>query len=436
MARHRNWAKTLRPASFRGVPFHVDDEEVRNFLRQAVHEVPNGMWRLERLGRGPTELSLTGFVASRTADLEGDAVAATFRDDKPGMLVMPMVGPVQARPLSCFRNRSARREGYVALDMRWVVEPVRGPSASPAQAANSIFSAAGSLVSSIAGQISGVVGFALQVAGTVSSAIGMVSSIIGTVTSIYSFVTSTASAAVAVATTALGYRVVEIGRDGVSRTGLLTDIAETAVSLGYGMSPEGVAAGSFQPLFDVEPAPRSGASRSAAASYLVETGLASFSHAVGLVVEAEALARREWLTIEEVDEALAGFLIRVDAVADDLAELSGLTAALQPDFERVLLPAPRVGADAPAASASNAATALDDLRSAVVDYLAIVSRDLAPLVIVESNRSLPAIVWAFALYENPDRAGELARMNGVRSPSFMPPRFRAISPASPAVAEI
>jgi prophage DNA circulation protein len=436
MALHRNWAKSLRRASFRGVPFHVDDEEVRNFLRQAVHEVPNGMWRIERLGRGPTELSLTGFVASRTADTEGDAVAATFRDDKPGQLVMPMVGPLQARPLSCFRHRSARREGYVALDMRWIVEPVRGPSASPAQAANSIFSAAGGLVSSIAGQISGVVGFALQVAGTVSSAIGMVSSIVGTVTSIYGLVTSVSSAAIAVATTVLGYRVGEIGRSDANRVGLLTDIAQAAIDLGYGMSADAVAAGAFQPLFDVEATPRSGASRSAAAAYLAEAGLASFSHAVGLVVEAEAIARREWSTVEEVDEALSGFLARVDVIADDLAALNSLAAVLQPDFERVLMPAPRVGADAPAASSANAGAALDELRSAVVDYLAIVSRDLAPLVIVESNRSLPAIVWAFALYEDPDRAGELARMNRVRSPSFMPVRFRALAPASSAVSEI
>lgn len=436
MARHRNWAKTLRPASFRGVPFHVDDEEVRNFLRQAVHEVPNGMWRLERLGRGPTELSLTGFVASRTADIEADAVAATFRDDKPGQLVMPMVGPVKARPLSCFRSRSARREGYVALDMRWVVEPVRGPSASPAQAANSIFAAAGNLVPSIAGQISGVVGFALQVAGTVSSAIGMVSSIVGAVTSIHGFVTSVASAAIAVATTVLGYRVAEIGRDSGSRTALLTDVAQAAIDLGYGMTAEAVAAGAFQPLFDIEPAPRSGASRSAAAAYLAESGLASLSHAVGLVVEAEAIARRDWSTLEEVDEALSGFLERVEIVADELAELNGLAAALQPDFERVLLPAPRIGADAPVATTSNSAASLDELRSAVVDYLAIVSRDLAPLVIVESNRSLPAIVWAWALYEDPERASELARQNRVRSPSFMPVRFRAQAPASAAVSEI
>lgn len=436
MARHRNWAKTLRRASFRGVPFHVEDESVRNVLRQAVHEVPNGMWRLERLGRGPTELALTGFVASRTADAEGDAVAATFRDDKPGQLVMPMVGPVKARPLSCDRNRKASREGYVALDMRWVVEPVRGPSASPAQAANSIFSAAGNLVSSIAGQISGVVGFALQVAGTVSSAIGMVSSIVNTVTSIAGLITSVSSAAIAVATTVLGFRTGEIGRDDASRTGLLTDIAQAAVDLGYGASAEAVAAGAFEPLFAIEPAPRLGASRSAAAANLVESGLSSFSHAVGLVVEAEALARREWSTIEQVDEALSGFLARVDIVADDLAALNSLVSVLQPDFERVLLPAPRIGADAPAAATSNAGGAVDDLRSAVVDYLAIVSRDLAPLVIVESNRSLPAIVWAFALYEDPDRAGELARMNRVRSPSFMPPRFRALAPASPAVAEI
>jgi prophage DNA circulation protein len=418
------------------VPFHVDDEEVRNFLRQAVHEVPNGMWRLERLGRGPTELSLTGFVASAKADAEGDAVAATFRDDKPGMLVMPMVGPVKARPLSCFRNRSARREGYVALDMRWVVEPVRGPSASPLQAANSVFSAAGNLVSAIAGQVSGIVGFALQVAGTVSSAIGMVTSIIGTVTSIYGLVTSVSSAAIAVATTVLGFRVGEIGRDDASRTSLLTDIAQAAVDLGYGASAEAVSAGAFEPLFEIEPAPRSGASRSAAATHLVEAGLSVYSHAVGLVVEAEAAARREWQTIEQVDEALAGFLARVEVVADELAELNSLVAVLQPDFERVLLPAPRIGADAPAAATSNASPALDELRSAVVDHLAIVSRDLAPLVIVESNRSLPAIVWAFALYEDPDRAGELARMNRVRSPSFMPARFRALAPASPAVAEI
>lgn len=435
MTRHRNWAKTLRRASFRGVPFHVDDEEVRNFLRQAVHEVPNGMWRLERLGRGPTELSLTGFVASRTADVEGDAVAATFRDDKPGMLVMPMVGPVKARPLSCFRARSSRREGYVALDMRWVVEPVRGPTASPAQAANSIFSTAGNLVSSITGQVSGLLGFAFQVAGTVSSAIGMVTSIVSTVTSIYSLATSITSSVTSVRTTTLRYRTGEIGRDPQSRVELLTEIAETAVELGYGMDPAAVSSGAFQAMLEIAPTAPAGPAASAAGARLAETGLANFAHVVALTIEAEALARREWRSAEEVDTVQAAFLARVDLVADELAALPDLANSIQPPFQRTLLAPAAFGASS-AASTSSASAALENLRSAVVDYLAIVSRDLAPMIIVESNRSLPACVVAWQLYEDPERASELARMNRVRSPSFMPTRFRAFAPESQAVSEI
>ncbi|MEN5084255.1 DNA circularization N-terminal domain-containing protein [Bosea sp. TWI1241] len=435
MARHRDWASTLRPASFRGVPFEVDDEEVRNLLRQAVHEVPNGMWRLERLGRGPTELSLVGFVASRTADAEGDAVAATFRDDKPGMLVMPMVGPVKARPLSCTRSRKASRHGYVALDMRWLVEPVRGAAASPAQAANNVFTATSNLLGSIAGTAASVVGMALQIAGTASSAIAMVGNIVSAVVGIYNLATSIASAATAVTTTELSLRTGEIGRGTEAATTLLTDLGQAAIDLGFGMDPVAVASGSFRPMLDVAPSARPSAAPSAAAAFFAESGLASFAHVVAVAVEAEALARRDWRDQQEVGEALSSFLTHVDSCVEELSGLGRLSAPLRPGFSGVLAAPSRSDAVTPAGTTS-AGAALDALRSAVVEYLSIVSRDLAPLVFVETNRSQPAIVWAYALYEEPGRAGELARSNRVRSPSFMPLRFRAKAPAGPVAGEI
>src|SRR5262249_44660539 len=72
--------------------------------------------------------------------------------------------------------------------------------------------------------------------------------------------------------------------------------------------------------------------------------------------------------------------------------------------------------------------ALQALRGAVVAYLTQLIVDLAPVVTVTASQSMPALWWAWRLYQDPTRVIDLVQRNDVRHPSFMPETFEALAP--------
>lgn len=53
--------------------------------------------------------------------------------------------------------------------------------------------------------------------------------------------------------------------------------------------------------------------------------------------------------------------------------------------------------------------------------------NLAPILTIEAPRSMPSLYWAWRLYQDPERAGELVRRNGVQHASLMPQIFEAMA---------
>lgn len=53
--------------------------------------------------------------------------------------------------------------------------------------------------------------------------------------------------------------------------------------------------------------------------------------------------------------------------------------------------------------------------------------DISPVVIIEAPQSAPSLYWAYRLYEDVERATELADRNGVSTPAFMPVQFEALA---------
>jgi prophage DNA circulation protein len=62
-----------------------------------------------------------------------------------------------------------------------------------------------------------------------------------------------------------------------------------------------------------------------------------------------------------------------------------------------------------------------------MDFFTRTIVDLAPVIEVEANAPLPAIVHAWRLYSDPLRAGELVARNNVPHPAFMPLTFEALA---------
>jgi prophage DNA circulation protein len=119
----RDWTKLL-PASFNGVPFHVDSEELSAGRRQAVHMVAGEMPPvIEEIGPGARTFSVTAYVTGDLADFKSHALVAALMMPGPGMLVLPIDGPMMAHVVEdgIRRARSKDRNGYIAMDLGFIL---------------------------------------------------------------------------------------------------------------------------------------------------------------------------------------------------------------------------------------------------------------------------------------------------------------------------
>lgn len=83
----------LRPASFRGVPFQVDDGDMAAGRRVQVHEYPQrDKPYVEDLGRATREMRVRAFVVGEDYLEQAGALLAALEEAGPGTLVHPWLG--------------------------------------------------------------------------------------------------------------------------------------------------------------------------------------------------------------------------------------------------------------------------------------------------------------------------------------------------------
>lgn len=119
----RDWTQTLRPASFRGVPFKVETEGLAGGGRHvAIHEYVRSeeVWA-EDMGRKANRYRVTAYIANDLADAHGAALVAALTQPGSGMLMLPMLGPVEVMISGDINtNHSRDRLGYVGFDFEAV----------------------------------------------------------------------------------------------------------------------------------------------------------------------------------------------------------------------------------------------------------------------------------------------------------------------------
>jgi prophage DNA circulation protein len=117
----RDWAKTLRPASYRGVPFWIDYEDLSGGKRLALHEFAGGKRPvIEELGLMSKSFGLTMYLVSDFADVQALALEAAILADGPGLLMMPMDGGMLATAQDFRRTRGKDKHGYVGFDVTFI----------------------------------------------------------------------------------------------------------------------------------------------------------------------------------------------------------------------------------------------------------------------------------------------------------------------------
>lgn len=400
MAICRDWLGTLWQASFKGVPFYIDKDDESGGRRIVVHEFPmRDDPFLEDLGEAPRTFDGTAYVASDFADAEATALVDVLVSEGPGLLVLPTHGPILCRCMSFSRDRSKDRHGYIGFKFKFTREGAAVALVSLPGLANAV-SVAGDLLASVSAVAFSAAAFVLDVADFVISAgvamiefaaaaIDLIRTTVAVVATVDAIVRDAAADLLSLAPMLFNRLTGASGDFATMFFSMARDLAE-------GMDAV-MAVRAFGSLFDqTEPLPYApGASQFEIAATANANEVRRVIRAAALVAYAEATTRVEYQDRPQAISARADVAERFET---EMAEARGeLFVALQA------------------------------VRNATVEYLSRAVLDLAPVVTVSANLSRPSLYWAWRLYQDPTRAGELVARNRVIHPSYMPTTFEALA---------
>jgi prophage DNA circulation protein len=117
------WRQRLRPASFAGARFHVEQQSRSSGMRSVVHEYPkrNDPYT-EIMGRHAIRYQITGYCIGPNYHLEKEQLVAVLERPEAGLLVDPYL-PTQPMMAVCERysvSETRERGGYCTFEMSFV----------------------------------------------------------------------------------------------------------------------------------------------------------------------------------------------------------------------------------------------------------------------------------------------------------------------------
>ncbi|WP_188260875.1 DNA circularization protein [Azospirillum tabaci] len=399
------WRDQLRPASFRGVPFKVDSDDLTAGRRVQLHEYPQrDKPYAEDLGRATRKITLTAYVIGPDYMAQRGRLLAALEEAGSGELVHPQYGTLQVVADGECRVAHSRDEGGLCRFSLSFVEA--GELTFPSATVNTAETSR------------------LKADALSSAAIGDFASAFG-IEGVPDFVDQ---AAVADFTSALGFaeRAMRSGGGGWRQlaSGLLGDLTElfgVPMSLGgrvmnlFAAFGGGGGGGGGSTLGVASPAGAVGspASRLGELSQVAGYSPPPPSYAVSTP------ARRQQAANSEATASLfrRGALVQSARTAAD-AEWPVYDDAIQ-TRDRL---AAQIDAEAMRPGVSDDTfRALTDLRVAVVQDITSRSAGSARLSTVTPSTVQPSLVLAYDLYEDAGRGDEIVARNGIAHPGFVPP---------------
>lgn len=394
---------TLWPASYKGVPFRVEQDSIDDGRRLAVHQFPHiDDPFVEDMGRKAGSFEITAYVVGEAATAQSGSLKALALRKGAGPLVLPLDGVIQAHLQDVKRAFAKDKLGYVAFTLTFVREGAKAALVSVSSLAQLVFDAADAAVSALAG-------FALRIetAGAPS--------IVGE---------AGASELSALPVALESARVAAPVDPEVSRALFLSLADRLAAAPAARDALDGewfvAAAQDVRDLADaIEPVAADRALVDVAAGFpaLATGGLYTgptinlraaanvsearrFSRAAVMIARAESMARR---TFADRPAAMAA---RTAILAAFAAELDA--AAEQRDDDTY--------------------AALGLARGALADWFAETIVDLKPIVLARLPGHMPAHVVAWRLYGAVDRVDDLVSRNRVKHPGYLPTTIEAVAP--------
>lgn len=112
----RDWTKTLRRASFRGVDFWVEDDAFTGGKRVALHEYAGGRYSFpEEMGLVTSGYEVTAYLIGDRSDAQAARLTQAAQAAGPGRLVLPIDGGQLAYVIDFQRRRARDTAGYIAF---------------------------------------------------------------------------------------------------------------------------------------------------------------------------------------------------------------------------------------------------------------------------------------------------------------------------------
>lgn len=460
------WRDELHPASFRGVPFHVDSDSMPVGRRTQVHEYPQRDKPLvEDLGRVTREIKMAAFVIGEDFLIKRDDLLNAL--DKPGAgeLIHPWYGRLMVTATGCSVGHERREGGMARFDLVFVEDGEKGFPAGVPNTARQLEESSETLLQSairrykeamavvnrarlavvvlqngIAGVQAAIAQELRQLTGLVSSVEALADMLINAPGNFSAMVRGQFSSVGGSRST--GYRW------GPSSSTLSSSASTTVSAASIEADPE--FASTVAGLPEAEPEFSSFAASSRAITSQVEQSRklaaqvlaaveAGSSAAGGTDTAAVIEAAREL-----VRDALIVLAVRTAAampVVQAPAPLSGFPSLPQQVASPIARPDVPVTADVvavrdtiEAALVAAEQTAphehfevLEVVRKQVRAHLTEVARAGVRLAEVTTLESLPAVVLAYQRYGDATRAAEIVTRNKVAHPGFLPVGVLAVA---------
>ncbi|MBM3106193.1 DNA circularization N-terminal domain-containing protein [Pseudomonas sp. V1] len=145
----RSWRDELHPASFRGVPFHVDSDAMPVGRRTQLHEYPQRDKPLvEDMGRRTRTTKLTAFVIGEDYLVKRDDLLKALDEPGPGELVHPWFGRMNVTAGDCEVTHERREGGMARFDLVFIEAGEKGFPAGVPNSARQLEESSESLLES------------------------------------------------------------------------------------------------------------------------------------------------------------------------------------------------------------------------------------------------------------------------------------------------
>lgn len=117
----RDWVLSLRPASFRGVPFYVRSDGEAGARRLVQHDFAGGEAQLiEDFGAAERSFDVDAYVIGDGSDFAARALLTALDQRGPAPLTLPLAGPVMVHADSWWREWRLDKLGYIGFTLRFV----------------------------------------------------------------------------------------------------------------------------------------------------------------------------------------------------------------------------------------------------------------------------------------------------------------------------